>query len=64
MGAAHKKSAMWQACTGLAWPFYAICYASGTTSAIARIDVRQSGDIVTSSDYLAGRMDINISFNI
>ncbi|MGY5368752.1 GDSL-type esterase/lipase family protein [Enterobacter oligotrophicus] len=44
--------------------FNTVAYASGTTNGIARIEVRQSGDIVTGSDYLAGRTDINISFNV
>ncbi|EMC0024618.1 hypothetical protein U9W73_002728 [Enterobacter cloacae] len=43
---------------------YTIAYSSGTTSNITRIELRQSGEIVTSSDYVAGRTDINISFNI
>jgi len=44
--------------------FLTICYSSGIASTIARIEVRQSGDIVTSGDYIAGRTDINITFNI
>ncbi|HFT8655573.1 TPA: GDSL-type esterase/lipase family protein [Enterobacter cloacae] len=63
-GAANQVVTTLPSWASPAQSFYAICYASGTTSAIARIEVRQSGDIVTSSDYLAGRTDINISFNI
>ncbi|HFT8656082.1 TPA: hypothetical protein ACGSTA_001661 [Enterobacter cloacae] len=43
---------------------YTIAYSSGTTSNITRIEVTQSGDTVTSSDYVAGRTDINIPFNV
>ncbi|MTD25796.1 SGNH/GDSL hydrolase family protein [Erwinia sorbitola] len=44
--------------------FYTLASSSAAAGGVGRIEVRQSGDIVTASEYVAGRTDINISFNM
>ncbi|QHJ79791.1 MAG: hypothetical protein [Caudoviricetes sp.] len=43
---------------------FTVAYSAAAAAGFVHIEVRQSGDLVTSSNYAVGRTDINISFNV